>query len=52
MGLLADVQTAIPWVPGFDCDVGISAVLAQAFYGQGYKFVSGISREGSSILKT
>lgn len=38
MSLPGEIQSALPSVPGFDCDTAISAALAQQFFAQGYKF--------------
>lgn len=38
MSLPGQVENAAPSVPGFDCDVTVSADLAQRFYEYGYKF--------------
>ena len=38
MDLPGSVQSAAASVPGFDCDTTISALLAEQFYAQGYKF--------------
>lgn len=38
MSLPGKIESAIPSVPGFDCDTTLSPSLAQQFYEQGYKF--------------
>jgi hypothetical protein len=38
MRLPGEVQSALPFLPGFDCDTPISTHLAQQFFAQGYKF--------------
>jgi len=38
VSLRGDVRSAIPSIPGFDCDETISATVAQQFYSQGYRF--------------
>ncbi|HEY7333666.1 MAG TPA: DUF1906 domain-containing protein [Bryobacteraceae bacterium] len=53
MSLPGLVESALPSVPGFDCDTVISAVVAEQFYTQGYKFCIryvSIGQESSSDL--
>ncbi len=38
MSLPGQIQSAIPSLPGFDCDTTLTASLAQKFFAQGYKF--------------
>jgi len=38
VSLPGEIESAIPAVPGFDCNTILSADLAQQFYRQGYKF--------------
>lgn len=38
MDLAGEIENAVPFVPGFDCDTPLSASLARQLFAQGYRF--------------